>query len=106
MNAARYDLLIVGARVVDPASGLDATRDVAIAGKTGSLADRDPFRDYSWFVGFAPADRPQIVVASVVVNGRLWRVRAPQVARDALEAYFTTRLASVGGGAVREAAAR
>ncbi len=81
-------------------------RDVAIAGKTGSLADRDPFRDYSWFVGFAPADRPQIVVASVVVNGRLWRVRAPQVARDALEAYFTTRLASVGGGAVREAAAR
>ncbi len=81
-------------------------REIAIAGKTGSLADREPFRDYSWFIGFAPADRPQVVVASVVVNGRLWRVRAPQVARDALEAYFSTRVASVGGGSVREAAAR
>ncbi len=81
-------------------------RDVPIAGKTGSLADREPFRDYSWFVGFAPADRPQVVVASVVANGRLWRVRAPQVARDALEAYFSTRVSSVGGGAVRTAAVR
>ena len=25
-------------------------------GKTGSLADKRPFRDYSWFVGFAPRD--------------------------------------------------
>jgi membrane carboxypeptidase/penicillin-binding protein len=24
-------------------------------GKTGSLADKQPFRDYSWFVGFAVA---------------------------------------------------
>jgi cell division protein FtsI/penicillin-binding protein 2 len=83
-----------------------ALRDVPIAGKTGSLAERDPFRDYSWFVGFAPADRPEIVVASVVVNGRLWRVRAPQVARDALEAYFSTRVVTAGGGAVRTAAVR
>jgi hypothetical protein len=29
-----------------------------------------------------------VVVASVVVNERLWRVKAPQVAHQALEAYF------------------
>jgi cell division protein FtsI/penicillin-binding protein 2 len=63
-------------------------REVAVAGKTGSLAERSPFRDYSWFVGFAPADDPQVAVATVVVNERLWRVRAPWVAHHALETYF------------------
>ncbi len=63
-------------------------RGVPVAGKTGSLADREPFRDYSWFVGYAPADQPEIAVATVIVNERLWRVRAPTVARDALTAYF------------------
>lgn len=29
--AATYDLIIRGGRVVDPSSGLDATRDVAIS---------------------------------------------------------------------------
>jgi penicillin-binding protein A len=63
-------------------------REVTVAGKTGSLAEREPFRDYSWFVGFAPADDPQIAVATVIVNERLWRVRAPWVAHHALESYF------------------
>jgi cell division protein FtsI/penicillin-binding protein 2 len=63
-------------------------REVTVAGKTGSLAEKQPFRDYSWFVGFAPADDPQVAVATVIVNERLWRVRAPWVAHNALEAYF------------------
>ena len=64
---------------------------LAIAGKTGSLAERDPYRDYSWFVGFAPVDDPQVAVASVVVNELLWRVKAPYVAREALRAWFDGR---------------
>jgi len=86
-----------------PASAL---RGVAVAGKTGSLADRSPFRDYSWFVGYAPADRPQVAVATLVVNDRLWHARAPQVAREALEAYFASRTLHAGSGAVRTAAVR
>jgi cell division protein FtsI/penicillin-binding protein 2 len=39
-------------------------------------------------VGFAPVDDPQVAVASVVVNERLWRVKAPYVAREALRAWF------------------
>lgn len=69
--------------------------DLAVAGKTGSLAERDPYRDYSWFVGFAPVDDPQVAVASVVVNERLWRIKAPYVAREALRAW----LESSSGGA-------
>jgi peptidoglycan glycosyltransferase len=53
-------------------------------GKTGSLADRNPFRDYSWFVGFAPKDDPRIAVAAVVVNEPRWRIRAPWLAREAM----------------------
>ncbi|HEX9053003.1 MAG TPA: penicillin-binding transpeptidase domain-containing protein [Anaeromyxobacter sp.] len=83
-----------------------ALRGVEVAGKTGSLADPSPFRDYSWFVGFAPADRPEVIVATVVVNGRLWHARAPQVAREALEAFFAGHVASLPPGAIRTAALR
>ena len=85
------------------ASGL---RGVSVAGKTGSLADPDPYRDYTWFVGYAPAEKPEVVVATVVVNGRLWHARAPTVAKEALEAFFAARVAALPPGAVRTASAR
>ncbi|HTO97081.1 MAG TPA: penicillin-binding transpeptidase domain-containing protein [Myxococcales bacterium] len=63
---------------------------IEVAGKTGSLSEYGHafFKDYSWFVGFAPADDPKIAVATVVVNGRKWRVHAPYIAREALKAYL------------------
>lgn len=69
-------------------------RGVAVAGKTGSLFDRKPLRDWSWFVGYAPADNPQVVVATVIMNGPRWRVRAPWVAREALAAWFAGQVAA------------
>jgi cell division protein FtsI/penicillin-binding protein 2 len=81
-------------------------RGVEVAGKTGSLADAKPYRDYSWFVGYAPADKPAVIVATVVVNERLWHARAPTVAKEALEAFFATRVAAIPPGALRTAAAR
>ena len=63
-------------------------REVTVAGKTGSLAEQAPYRDYSWFIGFAPVEDPQIAVAAVVVNDRLWRVKASFVAHEALKAWF------------------
>src|SRR5882724_6851232 len=61
---------------------------IEVAGKTGSLSNYKPFKDYSWFVGFAPADDPKIAVAAVVVNGPKWRIHAPYIAREALKAYL------------------
>lgn len=86
-------------RVAGPLRGVD------VAGKTGSLADPEPYRDYSWFVGYAPADRPRVIVATVVVNERLWHARAPTVAKEALEAFFDVRVAGAPQG-VRTAAVR
>jgi membrane peptidoglycan carboxypeptidase len=53
-------------------------------GKTGTLADRAPFRDYSWFVGFAPKDNPKVVVAAVIVNEPIWHIRATWLGREAM----------------------
>jgi penicillin-binding protein A len=61
---------------------------VSAGGKTGSLADYSTGLDTSWFVGFAPADEPEVIVASVVVNTARWHVKAPWVAKEALRAYF------------------
>jgi cell division protein FtsI/penicillin-binding protein 2 len=71
-----------------------AMRGVEVAGKTGSLFDRNPFRDWSWFVGYAPAENPRVVVATVVMNGPKWRVRAPWLAREALSAWFADQVAA------------
>jgi cell division protein FtsI/penicillin-binding protein 2 len=73
---------------LDRASSRSPLHGVPVAGKTGSLADRAPYRDYSWFVGFAGEGDAQVAVAAVVVNEKLWHVKATQVAREALAAHF------------------
>ena len=69
--------------------GRSVLGDIAVAGKTGSMSNHQrPYMDYSWFVGFAPADDPKIAVAAVIVNGLKWRIHAPYVAREAFRAYL------------------
>lgn len=62
-----------------------------IAGKTGTLTRHKANRHYTWFVGFAPADKPQVAVAALVVNTPIWRIKGPILARDVLRAYFAKR---------------
>ena len=54
-----------------------------VAGKTGTLAQRDPYLHYNWFVGFAPADNPRVAF-SVVVGSEGPSVKAAALARDVL----------------------
>ena len=61
---------------------------ITVAGKTGSLDRKDPYLSYSWFVGFAPAERPEVAVAVLLGNGADWHVKAHQVAREVLGSYF------------------
>jgi peptidoglycan glycosyltransferase len=39
---------------------------VRVAGKTGTAETGDPDRNNAWFIGFAPADAPQVAVAVVL----------------------------------------
>ncbi|HVE85235.1 MAG TPA: penicillin-binding transpeptidase domain-containing protein [Myxococcales bacterium] len=61
-----------------------AFRVPGAVGKTGCLADRNPYRDYSWFIGYAPKDDPKVAVAAVIVNDYAWRIRATYLGREAL----------------------
>ncbi|MBK8480045.1 MAG: penicillin-binding protein [Proteobacteria bacterium] len=65
--------------------------DLPVAGKTGSLARRDPQLDYSWFVGFAPADHPEVAFAVLLANPPRWRIKASTTARLLLQRYLTRR---------------
>jgi cell division protein FtsI/penicillin-binding protein 2 len=67
---------------------------VAVAGKTGTLTDYKLNRFYTWFIGFAPADAPEIAISSLVVNTPDWQIKAPMLARAVLQAYFEKRGAS------------
>lgn len=72
---------------------------LTVAGKTGSLSEPEPFRDYSWFVGFAPVDRPQVAFAVLVVNDKSWRVKSQSVAREALKAWADWELSRMHASA-------
>ncbi len=66
-------------------------RKIKIGGKTGSLRGKNPRGRYSWFVGMAPLEDPEIVVAAMVVNDPKWRIVAAQVAKNGLSAYFKSQ---------------
>lgn len=61
---------------------------ISVAGKTGTLTRHKENRHYTWFVGFAPADKPEIAFSTLVVNTPTWRIKAPELARNVLRAYF------------------
>ena len=82
----------------DGGTGIEARcPGIDIAGKTGTaqVASVDlmksvqsaNFKTNAWFVGFAPASRPEIVVAALVLHGGHSTVAVP-VAREVIKAYF------------------
>jgi penicillin-binding protein A len=61
---------------------------ITVAGKTGTLTRHEANRHYTWFVGFAPAENPEIAISVLIVNTPSWQIKAPQLARDVLRAHF------------------
>ena len=75
-----------------------ALPEVKVAGKTGTAQLASTARtkgakmgtslaNNAWFVGFAPADKPEIVVAALFENGGESTSAVP-IVRDVLQAYF------------------
>ncbi len=71
-----------------PRRGSAYLGDIKVGGKTGSLSRKDPFLHYSWFVGFAPAKKPEIAFAVLLGNPAKWRIKAHTAARMLLQKYF------------------
>ncbi|GAX89636.1 penicillin-binding protein 2 [Effusibacillus lacus] len=74
-----------------------ANKDYRVAGKTGT-AETGTTDNY-WFVGFAPYEKPEIVVAVVVPDGKknaLSSDMAGPIAEKMLDTYFRRTSASAG----------
>jgi peptidoglycan glycosyltransferase len=72
-------------------NGQPYLRGVQAAGKTGTLQPDPNGPTTTWFVGFAPSRDPRLVVSVLLQNGRVWRRKANEVARDLFRAYFSAR---------------
>src|SRR4029453_11930898 len=77
---------------------------ISVAGKTGTAQgfkkaggiDADKLakdeRDHAWFVGYAPADKPEIAFAIVIEHGGHGGTSAAPIVRHVLETFFADRL--------------
>jgi len=73
-----------------------------IAGKTGTAqvvstelqesARKHEFKNNAWFVAYSPTDRPEIVVAALVMQGDHSTVAVP-IARDVIRTYLDRKAA-------------
>jgi cell division protein FtsI/penicillin-binding protein 2 len=71
----------------DPDTHRRALGRVRVAGKTGTLSDKN--LAYSWFVGFAPADDPQISFAVLLGRDDSSDPKAAEVGRALVASWLT-----------------
>ncbi len=76
--------------VVNEGTGVNAKSDLyQVAGKTGSAQFSSNTEDtHAWFVGFAPADNPEIVVSIIFEKGGTGGDIAASSAKEIFDAYF------------------
>lgn len=61
---------------------------VPVAGKTGT-AENPHGQDHGWFIAYAPAEKPQLVIACIVEQGSFGATAAGPVVYDVLQAWLT-----------------
>jgi len=64
--------------------------EIPVAGKTGTLEKKDQAGGtlYTWWVGFAPARKPEVAIAVLIANRGSWKIKGTHVAADMLRIYF------------------
>ncbi len=63
---------------------------ILTAGKSGTAQLDGSAKPHSWFIGFAPADNPQIAIAVIVESGGSGATRASPIAGKLMARYFAT----------------
>ncbi|WP_113674968.1 peptidoglycan D,D-transpeptidase FtsI family protein [Vallitalea guaymasensis] len=75
-------------KVVSEGTGkTSAVQGIDVAGKTGS-AEVSGKKPHAWYVGFAPADNPQIAVSVIVENSGTSTKYAAPIAKQLFELYI------------------
>ncbi len=73
-------------------AGRSLLPDIRIAGKTGTLAEtKKNGRLVTWWVGYAPADAPEVALSVLAANRHSWRVKATTIASQMLRVYFADK---------------
>ena len=75
---------------------LDKRFNITVGGKSGTSqvislnykSNDEKLKDHGWFVGFAPVEKPEIVVAVLAENGGGGGAVAAPIVKTVLEAYF------------------
>jgi len=81
--------LAVEGRYGRPLAGDAQVPGVLTAGKSGTAqlaSGQDP---HSWFIGYAPADDPQIAIAVIIERGGAGAQRAVPIAGDLMELHLS-----------------
>ena len=60
-------------------------------------------RDHALFIGFAPAEDPQIAVAVVVENGGSGSSAAAPIAREVMDAYLLPKKTKITASSAQDA---
>lgn len=75
-------------RVVEHGTATSARlNEVTVAGKTGT-AQNPPRQDHAWFVGYAPADAPEVAFAVIVENAGHGAAIAAPIVGQLVRAWF------------------
>jgi penicillin-binding protein 2 len=77
---------------------LDPLLNIVVGGKTGTaqvaalkFGTEGKLNDHAWFAGFAPADKPEIVVVALAENGGHGGAVAAPIVQKVMTAYFSKR---------------
>jgi len=67
--------------------GINLLPEIAVGGKTGT-AENSHGRDHSWFMGFAPVEKPKVAISVLVENGGFGATFAVPIARLMVQKYL------------------
>lgn len=65
--------------------------DITVAGKTGTLSNKNPYLGFTWFVGFGTDENSgrRVAVSGLVCNTPKWRIKGPYAASEAVRLYYS-----------------
>ncbi len=69
----------------------DWPKELRVGGKTGTLSNKRPYLLFTWFVGWAPLDNPNIAVGALVANTEKWWIKGTHAAANAILTYHRLR---------------
>lgn len=89
------EAVVAGEHGTGKKASLDDEFGISVGGKTGTAqvvgmehGSGGHYEDHAWFVGYAPADKPRIVVVALVENGGHGGAAAAPLVKKVMKSYF------------------